>query len=200
MIIHTCEQGSAKWLQLRTGKITASRFKDVVSKGKTRQSYMYEIVAERLTGDSAHTFVSDAMKWGIEKEPEAREYYELVTGNSVKQVGFVEASEYVGVSPDGLIGDDGVLEIKCPNTKTHLSYIDNGVVPTEYFWQCVGMLAYTGMEYLDFVSYDPRLPGEWKIFKTKLLKTDVRNEIKKLHNAVDQLNNDVNTFIKEMKR
>ena len=117
-IIETCEQGSEEWLSLRLGKITASRVKDVLTKGrgtspsKTAESYMMELIAEILTGNSKPFFENDAMRWGTETEPQARAMY-AVNNNfvDVKEVAFVEHNHQIGISPDGLVGDKGLLEI-----------------------------------------------------------------------------------------
>lgn len=153
-------QGSPEWHRFRAGKITASAFADVMTggKGKTRRSYMMRLIAERLTGKPQESFTSREMQWGIDCEPQARALYEFVTGNEVRQVGMVMRSEWVGCSPDGLVGDDGGIEIKCPNTSTHIGYCIANELPDDYRWQVQGCLWVTGRAWWDFVSFDPRLP------------------------------------------
>ena len=162
-IITEMEQGSAEWLALRLGKVTASRMKDVLSKGrgtaqsKTAETYMMELLCERLTGESKPFFENDAMQWGTATEPQARAMYELMSGNAVNEVAFVEHNEYIGISPDGLIGDDGLLEIKCPATITQVrrSLTDN--YSKDYYTQIQCQLWVTEREWCDFLSFDPRL-------------------------------------------
>ena len=163
-IIETCEQGSVEWLSLRLGKITASRVKDVLTKGrgtspsKTAESYMMELIAEILTGNSKPFFENDAMRWGTETEPQARAMYAVNNDFvDVKEVAFVEHNEQVGISPDGLIGDDGLLEIKCPNTTTQLKRALSDDYSADYKAQIQMQLWVTEREWCDFLSFDPRL-------------------------------------------
>ncbi len=163
-IIGTCEQGSAEWLSMRLGKVTASRVKDVLSKGrgkapsKAAESYMMELIAEVLTGESKPFFENDAMRWGTETEPQARSMYEVNNGFvSVKEVAFVEHSDQVGISPDGLVGEDGLLEIKCPNTTTQLKRALSDDYSADYKAQIQMQLWVTERQWCDFVSFDPRL-------------------------------------------
>ena len=163
-IIETCEQGSIAWLSLRLGKITASRVKDVLTKGrgtsqgKTAESYMMELIAEILTGSSKPFFENDAMRWGTETEPQARAMYAVNNDFvDVKEVAFVEHNEQVGISPDGLIGDDGLLEVKCPNTTTQLKRALSDDYSADYKAQIQMQLWVTEREWCDFLSFDPRL-------------------------------------------
>ncbi len=163
-IIESCEQGSEEWLSLRLGKITASRVKDVLTKGrgtspsKTAESYMMELIAETLTGNSKPFFENDAMRWGTETEPQARAMYEVNNDFvAVKEVAFVEHNDQIGISPDGLVGDDGLLEIKCPNTTTQLKRALSDDYSSDYKAQIQMQLWVTEREWCDFVSFDPRL-------------------------------------------
>lgn len=162
-IITEIEQGSAAWLALRLGKVTASRMKDVLSKGrgtaqsKTAETYMMELLCERLTGESKPFFENDAMQWGTATEPQARAMYELMSGNTVKEVAFVEHNEYIGISPDGLIGDDGLIEIKCPTTITQVRRALTDNYSKDYYTQIQCQLWVTEREWCDFLSFDPRL-------------------------------------------
>lgn len=164
------KQGTPEWHDARRGKITGTGFAKVLSKrGDTRKNYMRQLVLERKTGITAETFTNEAMEWGTLTEPKARAYYETQTGYKVKQVGFIdinsnyaitpeiEFDRYVGVSPDGLIGDGGIVEIKCPNTATHLEYIAKNVMVKKYLPQVQGILWVTGRVWCDFVSFDPRV-------------------------------------------
>lgn len=164
-------QGTDEWKQLRAGKLTASRMADVLATTKSgvsasRKNYMAQLVAERLTGAPAESFSNAAMAWGTEMEPAAREAYELLTVTSVEQVPFVDhpSIEWCGASPDGLALDDGLVEIKCPNTATHIDYLLGQKPPAKYIPQMALQLACTGRQWCDFVSYDPRLPEEHRLF------------------------------------
>ena len=152
-------QGSPEWQLARIGKITASRFSDVLAKGqgKTRLSYMKQLRAEILTGIPSDSYSNSYMEWGIANEAAARQEYANESGNEIVQVGFVVLNEWVGGSPDGLVGDDGAIEIKCPKSETHLDYIEANEIPTGYYAQIQGVLWITGREWCDFVSYDPRV-------------------------------------------
>ena len=165
-VIRDIEQGSGEWLKLKLGKISASRAKDVMSNGrgdavsKTAESYMFELMAERLTGESKPFFESDAMRWGTETEDQARAMFELREGFDVEQVAFIEQSEWLGVSPDGLINDEGLLEIKCPNTTTQLKRALSDDYSADYKAQIQMQLWVSGRQYCYFLSFDPRLDCE----------------------------------------
>ena len=163
-IIEEIEQGSVEWHKLRLGKVTASRVKDVLTKGrgnapsKTAESYMMELIAERLTGETKPFFENDAMRWGTETEPQARSMYEVNNDFiQVKEVAFVEYSDDIGISPDGLVGDEGLLEIKCPTTTTQLKRAMSDDYAKDYYTQIQCQLWVTERKWCDFVSFDPRL-------------------------------------------
>jgi putative phage-type endonuclease len=180
-------QGSQEWLAARCGKVTASRIADIVAKTKSgpsamRTNYAAQIIAERLTGAVAESFVSPAMQHGTETEAEARSCYEFYRGETVQEVGFVEhpTIDQAGCSPDGLVGTDGLVEIKCPNTATHLDTLLNQVVPGKYDTQIQFQLACTGRQWCDFVSYDPRMPENMRLFVQRVHRNDPRiNELEK---------------------
>jgi putative phage-type endonuclease len=155
MKIIDCEQQSEEWFQTRLGKVTASHFKDVMNKKSGRETYMMRLLAERVTGIREESYSNRYMEDGIELEPEAREHYEWIADTEVGQVGFVEKTEHVGCSPDGLIGADGMLEIKCPKVTTHLGYIVRGVLPATYKAQVQGQLWVCERQWCDFISYAP---------------------------------------------
>ena len=175
-------QGSPEWLAMRAGKVTASRIGDVMGKIKTgeaasRRDYKSQIVAEILTGTpQGETFINDAMRWGTEQEPYARAAYEIQTGQMVDQVGFVDhpTISRAGCSPDGLVCCDGLVEIKCPKTATHLSCLMDGTVPTQYQPQMLFQLACTGRQWCDFVSFDPRLPEDLQLFVIRFNRDQAR--------------------------
>lgn len=163
-------QGSPEWFAARCGKVTASRIADVIAKTKTgysssRANYKAQLVAEILTGQPQETYSNAAMAWGTEQEPFARSAYEAMKGVFVDQTGFVlhPAIEGAGASPDGLV-DDGLLEIKCPNTATHIEYFLAGEVPSKYQPQMAWQCACTGRSWVDFASFDPRMPDELRLF------------------------------------
>lgn len=164
-------QGSQEWKDARLGWVTASRFADVMTqpRGKaaslsqTADSYMLDLVGEWLTGQQASTFESFAMKRGTELEPLARDAYSARTGRAVFTTGFVRhpTESLVGCSPDGVIGDDGGIEIKCPETyKAHVRVLVSGEMPEEHTAQVQGAMWVTGREWWDFVSFDPRMPND----------------------------------------
>lgn len=163
MEIISIKQGTQEWLDTRRGVITGSRFKDVVTplKGelsKTSTSYMYELIAERM-GLTIEFYQNEHMRRGNELEPHAREAYEFIKDCTVNEVGFcLDECKLFGVSPDGLIGDDGGLEIKCPKETTHISYLANGELPLIYKPQVQGSMWVTGRKWWDFMSYHPELP------------------------------------------
>jgi len=164
------EQSTNEWHQLRLGKITASRIADVMTTIKTgeaagRINYRAQLVAERLTGSPTESFSNAAMAWGTEHEPMAREVYECKTGYIVEQVAFVDhpTIPMTGASPDGLIDDDGLVEIKCPNTATHIDTLLAGKAPAKYIPQMQWQLCVTGRQWCDFVSFDPRLPEDLQL-------------------------------------
>ncbi len=177
MRVIDCEQGSDEWRMARIGKVGASMVADATARTKTgwgasRANLAARLVAERLTGTLTETFKSDAMKWGTEQEAAAREMYAFVHGAEVKTVGLVlhPSIDRSVASPDGLVGDDGLVEIKCPNTATHIStllgaYIDGGYVK-QMQWQ----MACTGRQWCDFVSFDPRLPAEMQLHVTRVAR------------------------------
>jgi putative phage-type endonuclease len=156
-------QGSDEWYAIRLGKVTASNFDAATSKGKgtapskTRKDYMIRLVAERLTGLPQDSYKNAAMEWGSETEQDAREYYEALNGVSVRQVGFIARDDDIGCSPDGLVGDDGMIEIKCPFSTTHIKYILADKMPTEYVKQVQGQLWVAERKWCDFISFDPRM-------------------------------------------
>lgn len=189
------EQRTEEWEMARCGKITASRFDDVLStlkNGKTSQArcrYMKEIVFEILSGVPKKSFSSQATSWGSEIEIFAREQYELATGNLVNESGFVVHPEfpYIGASPDGLIDDDGGMEIKCPYDETvHIQTILDGI-PKEHMAQVQGNMFVTGRKWWDFVSFDPRQEESCRIYIQKIERDDefIKNLEKKLNEFWD---------------
>jgi putative phage-type endonuclease len=165
------EQGTEAWHQLRLGKVTASRVADIMAKTKTgvsasRGNYLIELALQRVTGTIEPMYTNEAMQWGTATEPQARVAYEVKTGNFVDQIAFVEHDiiEWFGCSPDGLVGKDGLIEIKCPNSATHWATIKDGKPPNKYVIQMQTQMACTGRKWCDFVSFDPRMPERSQLF------------------------------------
>lgn len=172
-------QGSPEWFAQRVGKLTASRLADVLAKLKvgeaaSRANYRAELVAERLTGKSAEGFTNAAMKWGTECEPLARAAYEAEFGLLVTEVGMVPhpTIPMSGASPDGLVSTDGLIEIKCPETKAHIDTLLSKAAPAKYIPQMQWQMACTGRAWCDFVSFDPRMPADLQMFVCRVLRDD----------------------------
>lgn len=189
-------QGSPEWHALRIGKVTASRVSDVIAKTKTgwgasRANYMAELIAERLTGEPAEKYSNAAMAWGTEKEPDARAAYEFFRDAQVSEIAFVDhpVIGMTGASPDGLVGDHGLVEIKCPNTATHLDTLLTQAIPSKYVTQMLWQMACTGRQWCDFVSYDPRLPEAMSLFVKRVDRDD---------KLIASLEKDVAEFLAEL--
>lgn len=166
------EQGTPEWMAMRLGKLTASRMADVLATTKSgpsasRKNYLAQLVAERMTGQQGESFSgSAAMLWGTDNEPMARAEYEMIKDVMVDQVDFVThpTIEWLGASPDGLVESNGLVEIKCPNTATHIDYLLAGKPPAKYMPQMALQLLCTNREWCDFVSFDPRMPEKLRLF------------------------------------
>ena len=199
MIDLEIKQGTEEWHQIRLGKVTASRVSDVMSKIKSgesagRKNYKMDLVVERLTNTPTSSFTNSAMAWGTETEPLARMAYEVHSGNFVETVAFIQhpSIEWFGCSPDGLIGSEGNLEIKCPNTSTHIDYLLAGVPPAKYVPQMQTQMACTGAKWCDFVSFDPRLPDELQLLVVRLDRDEayiqkIEEEVKQFLEEVEQI-------------
>jgi hypothetical protein len=186
-ILTDLEQGSPEWLKMRIGCCTGSRVKDVVkrlqkaSNGKKagdyaqcREDYMREIVIERLTGRAADHYVTPYMEAGTANEPDARIEYELQTTDSVMPVGIAMHSRinWFAASPDALVGDDGLLEIKCLTSSNHLDILLTGQIPTEYMPQMLAEMSCTGRKWVDFVAYDPLMPPNLQLFVSRFHRNE----------------------------
>lgn len=179
MSTHDLVQGSDEWRSYRAGRLTASCVADALATTKTgwgasRANLMATMIAERLTGAPADSYTNTAMQWGTEKEPEARAVYEFMHSVTVEQVGFVDhpTIEMAGCSPDGLVGNDGLVEIKCPNTATHIDTLLGQKIPQKYEHQMQFQMACTGRKWCDFVSFDPRMPGDMQFFVKRLSRLE----------------------------
>ena len=199
------EQRTDEWFNARLGKVTASRVTDVVARTKTgyaasRENYMAQLIVERMTGQAEKSFTNSAMQWGTDTEPLARAAYEAERQVMVDEEGFVEHPEIAnaGASPDGLVGKDGLVEIKCPNTATHIDTILSQTVPKKYLDQMMWQMICTGREWCDFVSYDPRMPEHLQLFIKRIpfdaeyantLNTEVSKFLEEVDSTIDKLNN-----------
>ena len=168
------EQRTEEWFSARLGKVTASRVADVLAKIKSgesasRKNYKMELVVQRLTNKQGESFTNAAMEWGTEQEPFARMAYEAHTGTFVKEEGFVDhpTIEGFGCSPDGIVGE-GLIEIKCPNTATHIETVLENKAPSKYIPQMQCQMACTGAKWCDFVSFDPRVPDDLQLFVVRV--------------------------------
>ena len=189
-------QGSEEWKALRLGKATASRVADIVARtksgyGASRANYMAQLIAERLTGQVGESYVNAAMQHGIDTESEARNAYCFYSGNAVDEVAFVPHPTIAdaGCSPDGLVGDDGLVEIKCPNTATHLETLLGQAVPGKYGTQIQFQMACTGRKWCDWVSYDPRMPESMRMFVMRIERDD---------RLIAELETEVAAFLREL--
>jgi putative phage-type endonuclease len=198
-------QGSAEWKALRMGRLTASRVADATDllksgkPGAKRLTYLGELIAERLTGIVVEKYQNDLMRWGTEQEPQARALYEFFQGVEVEQIAFVAHPTIAmsGASPDGLVGDHGLVEIKCPSSSTHIDTLLAQAIPEEYVKQIDWQMACTGRRWCDFVSYDPRLPPHMTMFICRrerddaaiaALEADARSFLAEIDMKVDALN------------
>jgi len=173
------DQRSEEWFKARLGKVTASRVADVLAKTKTgysasRDNYMAQLVVERMTNTQAESFTNAAMQWGTDQEPFARAAYEVQQNVLVDETGLVDhpTIEMAGASPDGLVGEDGLVEIKCPNTATHIDTLLTQTVPGKYITQMQFQMACTGRQWCDFVSFDPRMPTKAQLFVKRVQRDD----------------------------
>ena len=197
------EQGSPEWHAMRCGKVTASKIADMMAKTKTgwgasRANYQAQLIAERLTGIVAESYTNAAMEWGKEKEAEARDAYAFYARANVDLIDFLTHPEITmsGASPDGLIGSDGLLELKCPNTATHIETLRGRAIPGKYVLQMQWQMACSGRAWCDFASYDPRMPEEMRLFVKRLprndeqiaeIATEVRAFLREIDAAVAEL-------------
>lgn len=179
MKVIDCEQNSAEWLAARCGSLGASSIADMVAKtrtgwGASRFNLAARIVCERLTGTPQESYTNAAMQWGHDTEPQARAMYEFMRDVAVQQVGLVlhPSINKSHASPDGLVGEDGLIEIKCPNTATHIETLLSEDVEGKYVKQMQWQMACCGRAWCDFVSFDPRLPAEMQIFVQRVRRDD----------------------------
>lgn len=198
-------QGTPEWHQIRLGKISASRINDMLAKTKsgwsaTRENYKYDLAVERLTGQKTESFSSPAMQWGTENEPLARGAYTVAKNVFVTEIAWANhfSVKNSGCSPDGLVDDGkGLIEIKCPMTKTHIKWMIDGVPPKEHINQMMWQMAVTGRHYCDFVSFDPRLPDDLQLFVVRLNRDD--EYIEMLTDEVAKFEEEVTMLVTKLK-
>ena len=197
------EQGTPEWKAQRLGKVTASRVSDVIAKTKTgystsRTNYAAQLVCERLTGAAAENYTNAAMAWGTEKEPEARAAYEFMRNVDVVAASFVDHPKIpmTGASPDGYVGEDGLIEIKAPLTATHIETLLSGKIPDKYVVQMLWQMACTGRQWCDFVSFDPRMPEKHQLFIKRVMAD--KELIQHLENMVTQFLREVELKIQQL--
>ena len=199
------EQRSSAWFEARLGRVTASRVADVIAKTKSgysasRDNYMAQLICERLTGQQGESFTNAAMTWGTETEPLARSAFEAYADVMVEEVGFVPHPRIrdSGASPDGLVGLVGMLEIKCPNTATHIDTLLTQTVPGKYITQMQWQMACCERQWCEFVSFDPRLPQDLQLFVKRvefdpeyvsMLEKEVIQFLAELDDKVNKLTN-----------
>ena len=195
------EQGTQEWHQLRLGKVTASRISDVLAKVKSgesasRRNYKMELVVERLTGLKTESYTSPAMQHGIDNEGIARSTYEIQNNVLVDQVAFINHYNIknAGCSPDGLVGDLGMVEIKCMTTANHVEAILNNTPPSQYIAQCQFQMACAGKMWNDLTLFDPRLPDilQLKVFRIERDDTFIKlmeDEVIQFLKEVDEITN-----------
>ena len=187
------QQRTEEWLTARAGKVTASCLDDVMAAKTTAgyQNYMAKLICERLTGRAEQTPVSAAMQRGTDLESLARDFYVVETGAMVEEVGFYEHPSILnsGASPDGIIGTDGLIEIKCPNTATHIKTLESKKPALKYMRQMQWQMACTGRLWCDFVSFDDRLPEHLSFFCTRIERDD---------EMIAELEKSVTTFLNEL--
>jgi putative phage-type endonuclease len=205
-MIEMMDQGSEEWFTIRIGKVTASRVADVIAKTKTgysasRDNYMAQLICERLTGLKGESFTNAAMQHGTDTEPLARAAYEALKDVLVDEVGFVPhpTIEMAGASPDGMVGEDGLIEIKCPNTATHIDTLLSQTVPGKYNTQMQFQMACTGRKWCDFVSFDNRLPEMFQLFVTRVPRDEVFIRLieSEIVQFIAELDDKINKLMKE---
>jgi putative phage-type endonuclease len=199
------EQGSPEWHAQRCGRVTASRISDLMAKTKTgwgasRANYAAQLIAERLTGCVAESYSNAAMEWGTATEGEAKSTYEFYTDTVVSPVGFVPhpSIPMSGASPDGYIGTEGILEVKCPLTATHIDTLLGQAVPSKYVLQMQWQMACTGRLWGDFVSYDPRMPEDMRLFVKRVERDEGR--IKEITGCVEEFLAEVADKVLQLER
>ncbi|WP_273721239.1 MULTISPECIES: lambda exonuclease family protein [unclassified Bartonella] len=196
------QQRTAEWFQARLGKVTASNIYNVISKTakgtptSKYEDYKIKLITERLTGQTSPYYETEDMRWGIENEEDALREYAFIYDTQVTQCGFIQhpTIQMAGASPDGLIDEDGLIEIKCPRSTNHMRFIIDNEIKPEYLAQMQFQMACTRRKWCDFISYDPRFTGNSSLFRMK---------IKRIHRddkQIEQINQAVESFLTEIEQ
>lgn len=197
-------QRTDEWYEIRLGKATASKMSDIMAKGTggkpsaTRKNYMAQLVCEIMTGEKEENFISSAMQNGIDSEELAREAYEIETFSTVTECGFYIAPdiEQSGASPDGLVGEKGLIEIKCPNTATHINTLLTEKIDKKYIYQMQWQMYCTGREWCDFVSYDGRMPQHLRLCIIRIYLDEV--QLIEMKSEVEKFIFEMNELVKKL--
>lgn len=198
-IISNIEQGTDEWFEMRLGVITASRFKDVLAKGKgiTRTNYMMELAAERITSEKAEGFTNQYMEWGTQTEPQAIAMYEFDNAVQVDRITFVKHDIITaGYSPDGFVNGDGLIEVKCPKTTTQIETFLSGEMPSGHKPQVQGGLWISEREWCDFISFDPRIKTQSSYFCIRVYRDE--DYIKNLELEVKRFEDELNELVSKL--
>ncbi len=199
MKIVECIQGAPEWFSARCGIPTASNFDKIITtegkSSKQRQKYLFQLAGEMVSGKPEETYQNSAMQRGNELEAEAREFYSFTAGEEVVQVGLCLSDEIMaGASPDGMVGEKGLLEIKCPTIAVHVGYLLKNELPIEYFQQVQGQLFVIGRDWCDFMSYYPGIkPLIFRVKRDeefiKLLRIELSVFCQELEETIKRINN-----------
>lgn len=195
-IIHNLDQNSQEWHEIRLGKITASNISVLDSNGKTRQDFIYKKASEILTGLKSESFNNFHIQRGLELEDEAKEVYEKVYNEKITNVGFVELNAFVGCSPDGFVGDDGMIQIKCLCDHVYFDYIINQKISKTYLYQIQMEMYVCDKKYNEFVIYNPNFDDS--IFRIKIDRDE--EIINKIKTNIDKTIKDIKTVLKQFKQ
>lgn len=195
MIIHEIDQKSEEWLKVRLGKFTASDAQSIQANGKGLETLCFEKVAEILTGKGKPSFTNEDMERGNEMEEMARQVYELETGNTATKVGFIELDEYTGCSPDGLVGDDGLVEIKCKNDSNFVRFMFDEKIDPAHYWQMQMQMYVTDRKWCDYVIFNENFDQNTMITRVnrndeeiELLKTGINSGIETVKSIISKVN------------
>jgi putative phage-type endonuclease len=190
--IHNMEQRSDEWFAIKKGKASASRAKAIGNGGKGLENYVIEIMAEYYSIAERENYINEHMQRGIELEPIAKQVYELEHDCEVREIGFAEYNEYIGCSPDGLVGKDGMIEIKCPCDRIYLGILINEKIDSGYVWQCQMNMLILKRKWCDLIFYNPNFKKSMKIFRldpNEKMQEDLKEGFKKVETRIKELKN-----------
>lgn len=198
------DQGTEEWRLQKAGKASASRIWEIAARtkagrGASYYNYMSDLLCERVTGRPLDRYVTAAMLEGTAREPDARAAYEFERGVEVQQVGFIEhpTIPMSGASPDGLVGDDGMIEIKSPQLSAHIDTLLSETIPDKYVKQMTWQLAVTGRQWVDYVSYNSDLPEHMQLWIKRLHRDDAA--IKALEEQVQEFLHELDAKVKALR-